>query len=53
MPGRPPVTVVDHLNKALIHVMAHQAGDTSDDHLGHAAGRLMMALEIDLLSPMG
>jgi hypothetical protein len=42
--------VTNHVNKALIHLMAHQAGDTQDDHLGHATCRLMMALEIKLLA---
>lgn len=35
----------EHLNHALIHILAHQAGDFSDDHIGHAACRMMMALE--------
>lgn len=34
------------LNHALIHVYAYQSGDRSDDHLGHAACRLLMALEL-------
>lgn len=38
--------VRDHVNKALIHIMAHLDGDEQDDHLGHAAWRLMAALEI-------
>ena len=33
------------LNHALIHMFAFLAGDTQDDHLGHAACRMMMALE--------
>lgn len=37
----------DHLNHALTHVFAHLAGDAQDDHLGHAATRLLMALEIE------
>ena len=41
-------SVADHLNKALVHAYAHLAGDTSDDHLGHAAWRFMAALEISL-----
>lgn len=40
--------VDDHINKLLIHVFAHLAGDRSDDHLGHAAWRAMAALEIHL-----
>lgn len=43
----------DHLNKALIHLAAHYIGDTSDDHLGHAAWRVMAALEIELANKKG
>lgn len=35
----------EHLNHALVHVFAFLAGDTTDDHLGHAACRMMMSLE--------
>lgn len=34
----------DHLNHAVIHIMAYWAGDRQDDHLEHAFTRLMMAL---------
>lgn len=40
--------VNDHLNKALTHIYAHLAGDTSDDHIGHGAWRMHAALEIYL-----
>lgn len=40
--------VNNHLNKMLVHAFAYLAGDTSDDHLGHAAWRAMAALEISL-----
>lgn len=33
----------EHLNHALIHIVAMIAGDTQDDHRGHALCRLMMA----------
>lgn len=33
----------EHINHALIHLMAHLAGDTQDDHINHALCRLMMA----------
>lgn len=33
----------EHLNHALIHLMAALAGDTQDDHIDHALCRLMMA----------
>jgi hypothetical protein len=34
----------DHVNHALMHIYAYLAGDTQDDHLGHAFCRLMMAV---------
>lgn len=34
-----------HINHAFIHLVAHIAGDTQDDHLTHAATRLMFAIE--------
>ncbi len=40
----------DHINHALVHILAHEAGDTQDDHLGHAACRMLMALETYLNS---
>ena len=33
----------DHINHALIHIIAHLVGDTQDDHIDHALCRLMMA----------
>lgn len=33
----------EHINHALVHIIAHLAGDTQDDHLNHALCRLMMA----------
>lgn len=33
----------EHINHALIHIVAHLAGDTQDDHIDHALCRLMMA----------
>lgn len=33
----------DHINHALIHIIAHLMGDTQDDHIDHALCRLMMA----------
>lgn len=32
-----------HINHALIHIIAHLAGDRQDEHLDHALCRLMMA----------
>ena len=42
------IEVNEHLNHCLNHIFAHLAGDGTDDHLGHAACRAMMALEIQL-----
>jgi hypothetical protein len=39
------IPVSDHLNHALIHIYAYLSGDTQDNHLGHAACRMMMAHE--------
>lgn len=33
----------EHINHALIHIIAELMGDTQDDHLDHALCRLMMA----------
>lgn len=33
----------EHINHALIHIIAHLIGDTQDDHINHALCRLMMA----------
>lgn len=38
----------DHINHALAHVFAYLAGDLQDEHLCHAATRLIMALETDI-----
>jgi hypothetical protein len=43
------IPVGEHLNHALTHLFAFQAGDGSDDHLEHAACRIAMALEIKLV----
>lgn len=42
------IAVRDHINHALSHLFAHLAGDRSDDHLEHAACRLLMATELEL-----
>ena len=36
-----------HLNRALRHIALYQAGDTSEEHVGHAISRLLMWAEIE------
>lgn len=35
------------LNHALAHILNHLAGDRSEDHLGHAAANLLMAIDTE------
>jgi hypothetical protein len=35
------------LNHAIRHIFMHIAGDTSEDHLGHAAANLLMACDLE------
>lgn len=42
---RIPVHV--HLNHALVHLYEHLGSDLSEDHLGHALVRLLMAVEVE------
>lgn len=42
------ISTVDHLNHALQHIYAFLAGDTQDDHLGHALVRLMFAYDVNV-----
>ena len=37
----------DHLNHVLVHLFAYLAGDKQDDHLEHAACRILFALECE------
>lgn len=39
------IPMESHINHALQHIFALMDGDLHDDHLGHAACRIMMALE--------
>lgn len=42
------IPVNEHINHALVHIYAYLSGDTQDNHLGHAACRMMMAHEQQL-----
>lgn len=36
----------DHYNHAMAHLFAHASHDEQDDHIGHAATRLLMMMEL-------
>lgn len=42
------IPVNDHINHALVHIYAHLAKDASDEHLAHAATRMIFALALHL-----
>lgn len=44
------ISLNDNLNHALSHIYAYLAGDSQDDHLGHAFCRLMFALSQHIAS---
>lgn len=39
----------DHINHALIHLLAYLIGDEQEPHLPHAAWRVLAALEVELM----
>ena len=41
------ISAKNHINKALIHIHGHLAGDHSDDHLVHAIVRMLMASVVE------
>jgi len=47
------VPIADQLGHALQHVYGYLAGDVSDDHLAHAACRILFALELHEAGPRG
>lgn len=40
------ISEADHINHAFAHMLAHCLGDRTDDHLTHAAWRLLAAMEV-------
>jgi len=40
------IPVEEHLNHAMMHIMAYRAGDTSDEHLAHLMCRAMFACAV-------
>ena len=41
------ISAKNHINKALIHIHGHLAGDSNDDHLVHAVVRMLMACVVE------
>lgn len=42
------IPISDNLSHALTHIFAYIAGDTTDEHLKHAACRILFATELDI-----
>jgi hypothetical protein len=47
------ISTAEHVNHAMIHLFCWLAGDEQDDHLQHAACRVLMALEQQVNPPAG
>lgn len=41
--------VREHVNRAMVHLMSYLNSDTSEEHLVHAATRLLFAVHCDLM----
>lgn len=39
------IPAIDHVNHAIVHLYSWLAGDTTDDHLGHAITRILFAYD--------
>ena len=42
------ISIDDHINHMMVHILAYMAGDTTDEHLVNAACRVIFALGVDM-----